>query len=228
VRLSDVGWTDVTATTATLTVLLKSLGYLPQTTVLSVPVTYASMKNKDIDAFLGDWMPTQEGDIRPFLTDGSVEVLGPNLTGAKYTLAVPAYTHEAGLRSFADIERYAAPLHGSIYGIEPGNDGNRLVLGMLRQNLFGLGGFKLVESSEQGMLAQVERATSRNEDVVFLGWAPHPMNSKFKISYLSGGDDVFGPKTSAPPERYFMSNFVFIGWGSQPRKTMYCLAFTAR
>src|ERR1700748_3196087 len=63
VRLSDVGWTDVTSTTATFSVLLRRLGYDPQTTVLSVPVTYASMKNKDIDVFLGDWMPTQEGDI---------------------------------------------------------------------------------------------------------------------------------------------------------------------
>jgi len=45
-----------------------------------------------------------------------------------------------------------------IYGIEPGNDGNRLILRMVQQNLFGLGDFRLVESSEQGMLAEVERA----------------------------------------------------------------------
>ena len=43
-------------------------------------------------------------------------------------------------------------------GIEPGNDGNRLVLSLIQQNLFGLGTFTLVESSEQGMLAQVDRA----------------------------------------------------------------------
>src|SRR5438309_4805440 len=45
VRLSDVGWTDVTATTAVFSVLLRDLGYQPQVTVLSVPVTFASMKN---------------------------------------------------------------------------------------------------------------------------------------------------------------------------------------
>jgi hypothetical protein len=28
---------------------------------------------------------------------------------------------------------------------------------------------------------------------VFLGWAPHPMNVNFKIQYLTGGDDSFGP-----------------------------------
>ena len=43
------------------------------------------------------------------------------------------------------------------------------------------------------MLAEVQRATSHKEDVVFLGWAPHPMNVNFKIQYLTGGDDSFGP-----------------------------------
>lgn len=28
---------------------------------------------------------------------------------------------------------------------------------------------------------------------MFLGWEPHPMNSRFKMKYLEGGDDVFGP-----------------------------------
>ena len=193
VRLSDVGWTDVTATTALFSVLLERLGYQPQVTVLAVPVTFASMKNKDIDVFLGNWMPTQEGDSRAYVADGSIEVLGPNLTGAKYTLAVPAYTYDAGLKSFADIQRFAPQLKNSIYGIEAGNDGNRLILSMLKQNLFGLGEFKLIESSEQGMLAEVERAFREHAPIVFLGWDPHPMNMRFDLKYLSGGDSVFGP-----------------------------------
>jgi len=193
VRLSDVGWTDVTATTATFGVLLRELGYQPQITVLSVPVTFASMKNKDIDVFLGNWMPTQEGDIKDYLKDGSVEVIGANLNGAKYTLAVPAYTYALGLHDFADIQRFGPQLKYSIYGLEPGNDGDRLVLGMIKQNMFGLGNFKLVESSEQGMLAEVERAGRTQSPIVFLAWDPHPMNMRFDIRYLSGGDAVFGP-----------------------------------
>ena len=105
----------------------------------------------------------------------------PTCVGAKYTLAVPAYAYEAGLKSFADIERFAPQLNASIYGIEPGNDGNRLVLSMIKQNLFGLGGFKLVESSEQGMLAEVERAIHARQPIVFLAWDPHPMNMRFDL-----------------------------------------------
>jgi glycine betaine/proline transport system substrate-binding protein len=192
VRFSDVGWTDVTATTALTAQLLRTIGYTPSITVLSVPVTFASMQNKDVDVFLGDWMPAQEADRAPYLADGSVVVVGPNLEGAKYTLAVPAYTYAAGLRDFADIKKFGPALNKEIYGIEAGNDGNRLVLKMLKQDSLGLGDFKLVESSEQGMLAQVERSVRNKEPIVFLAWEPHPMNMRFDLKYLEGGDSIFG------------------------------------
>jgi len=193
VRFSDVGWTDITATTALATTVLEGLGYETDVKVLSVPVTYASLKNKDIDVFLGNWMPTMEADIAPYRDDNSVETVRANLEGAKYTLAVPKYTYEAGLKSFADIAKFKDQLDGKIYGIEPGNDGNRLILGMLEKGTFEIKDFELVESSEQGMLAQVQRAVDRKEPIVFLGWEPHPMNANIEMAYLEGGDDVFGP-----------------------------------
>ncbi len=79
------------------------------------------------------------------------------------------------------------------YGIEPGNDGNRLIQDMIDKNAFELEGFEVVESSEAGMLAQATRASERGEPVVFLGWEPHPMNANIEMSYLEGGDDFFGP-----------------------------------
>jgi glycine betaine/proline transport system substrate-binding protein len=193
VRFSDVGWTDVTATTALVAQLLRSIGYDPSITVLSVPVTFASLRNKDIDVFLGNWMPAQEADRSQYLADGSVVVIRANLEGAKYTLAVPSYAYDAGLKDFKDIHRFGAQLNHSVYGIEPGNDGNRLVLKMLKQDEFALSDFKLVESSEQGELAQVERAYRAKQPIVFLAWEPHPMNMRFDLKYLEGGDDVFGP-----------------------------------
>ncbi len=193
VRFSDVGWTDITATTAATSVVLQALGYQPEVQLLSVPVTYTSLKNKDIDVFLGNWMPTMTADIDPYLKDGSVEQLRVNLKGAKYTLAVPKYVADGGLKDFADIAKFKDQLNGKIYGIEPGNDGNRLIQDMIDTDAFGLKGFEVVESSEQGMLAEVARSTRSNGWIVFLGWEPHPMNSNFDLAYLSGGDDYFGP-----------------------------------
>lgn len=193
VRFSDVGWTDITATTAVASVVLQGLGYETRADILSVPVTYQSLKNGDIDVFLGNWMPTMEADIAPFKADGSVEVVRANLEGAKYTLAVPKYLADEGLKDFADIAKFKEQLDGQIYGIEPGNDGNRLIQTMIDEGKFDLAGFEVVESSEQGMLAEVQRAARGNKPIVFLGWEPHPMNTNFELAYLTGGDEVFGP-----------------------------------
>ncbi|KAB0679853.1 choline ABC transporter substrate-binding protein [Aureimonas leprariae] len=193
VRLSDVGWTDITATTATASTVLKALGYEPDVKILSVPVTFASLANNDLDVFLGNWMPTQTGDIQKYTDNGSIERINTNLEGAKYTLAVPQYLYDEGLKDFADIEKFRDKLGGKIYGIEPGNDGNSQIIKMIKDNDFGTKDFEIVESSEQGMLAQVARATRSEKPIVFLGWAPHPMNTNFKLAYLSGGDKYFGP-----------------------------------
>ena len=193
VRFSDVGWTDITATTGLASVVLQGLGYQTRADILSVPVTYQSLANGDIDVFLGNWMPTMEADVAPFREAGTVEVVRANLEGAKYTLAVPTYVADQGLKDFADIAQFKDPLGARIYGIEPGNDGNRLIQDMIDQDQFGLGGFQLVESSEQGMLAEVARAARSEKPIVFLGWEPHPMNTNFELTYLTGGDEVFGP-----------------------------------
>lgn len=193
VRLADIGWTDIQATTALTSLVLEGLGYEPETSILSIPITYASMKSGDIDVFLGDWEPSLSADRQPYLDDGSVKVIGVNLEGAKYTLAAPSYLAEQGLTDFADIADFAEELEGKIYGIEPGNDGNRIIQTLIDEDRFGLGDFELVESSEQGMLAQVARFEDDEEPIVFLAWAPHPMNAQFDITYLSGGDDWFGP-----------------------------------
>lgn len=193
VTFSDVGWTDITATTAATSTVLTALGYKTDTRVLSVPVTYISLQEGDIDIFLGNWMPTMEADIKPYREKGTVETVRANLKGAKYTLATNEAGAKLGITDFAAIAKQSDALKGAIYGIEPGNDGNRLIMDMIEKDAFGLRDFKLRESSEQGMLSQVERLTKRDQPIVFLGWEPHPMNANFKLTYLAGGDDFFGP-----------------------------------
>ena len=198
VRFAEIGWADIAATTGVAMVLTEGLGYTPRKIMASVPIAFTGVKNKQIDVFLGYWAPSMDAVIEPFTKDNGVKVLAtPNLEGAKYTLAVPTYASEAGLKSFQDIAKFKDQLGGKIYGIEPGNDGNLLIDKMIKGDQFGLGDFRMVESSEAGMLVQVQRAVKKKEPVVFLGWAPHPMNTQFDITYLAGGDDVFGPDYGA-------------------------------
>lgn len=199
VRFSNVGWTDIAATTATTSLVLQGLGYQTETQMLSIPVTLRSLANKDIDVFLGDWTPSMDQDIAPYTKAGTVDTIQTNLTGAKFTLAVPQYVYDAGVHSIADLTQFADKFQHQIYAIEPGNSGNELIWDMLNDNAYQLkeANFTVNESSEAGMLSQLKRAVQRKQWIVFLGWAPHPMNSNFDIQYLRGGEKYFGPNMGA-------------------------------
>lgn len=193
VVISDVGWTDITATTALTTTVLDAIGYETDVKVLALPITFASLATGQVDVFLGNWMPTMQTELAPYIESKTIDTVRANLVGAKYTLATNAAGAELGIRDFGDLAKFQKELGGKIYAIEPGNDGNRTLLGMVADDLFGTGTFEIVESSEQGMLAQVARAERQSKPVVFLGWEPHPMNANFTLTYLTGGDELFGP-----------------------------------
>ena len=192
-RFSDVGWTDITATTAMASEILGSLGYKPDVAVLSVAITFKALENGDRDIFLGNWMPLQEPSQAPLVKAGKVEVAATNLTGARIGFATSKAAFDAGLKTYGDIAKFKDQLGGKIYGIEAGSGANATISKMIADNSFGLGGFSLVESSEQAMLSQVGQSIRQKQPVVFFGWRPHPMNVNLPIAYLENGNDVFGP-----------------------------------
>jgi len=193
VRMAEVGWTDIQATTGVASTVLDALGYDADVKDTSVPLTFIGLEQGDLDVFLGLWMPSMAGMVEERLDNGSIDQVRANLEGAKYTLVVPQYAADAGVVDLADLDAHKEQFGGKIYGIEPGNDGNKLIQDMIDADAFGLGDWQLIESSEAGMLLQASGAWKSKEWIVFLGWAPHPMNTKMDITYLTGGDDYFGP-----------------------------------
>lgn len=192
VRMSDPGWTDITSTNAILGNLLEPLGYQQDVDDLGVPITFQALQNSQIDAFLGNWMPAQQAMVEPLVASGSLKVLTDNLSGIRFTLAVPNYVAEAGVKSMADVAANADKFDHEIYGIESGAAANQNIDKMIADPEFGLDGWSLVESSEQAMLSQVDRASRSGKWIVFLAWEPHPMNVKFPLTYLAGADKYFG------------------------------------
>lgn len=95
------------------------------------------------------------------------------------------------MKTYDDLAAHFDQFGGKIYGIESGS--NQPLLDMIAANRHGLGKWEVVESSEAGMLTQVQRAIERKDWVAFLGWEPHPMNLNFKMAYLGGGDVEYGP-----------------------------------
>ncbi|PQP03677.1 choline ABC transporter substrate-binding protein [Pseudomonas frederiksbergensis] len=196
VKMADPGWSDIAATNAITGFLLDGMGYKAKVDTLAVPITFGGLKDGQVDVFLGNWMPAQQGFYDKFVASGDVTQLAKNLDGTEFTLAVPDYVWDAGVHNFNDLNKYAE-LHPKevdkkIYGIGSGAPANISLQEIIKKNDFDMGQWKLVESSEQAMLAEVSRAVKKQKFVTFLGWTPHPMNVQLKMHYLKGGEKYFG------------------------------------
>jgi glycine betaine/proline transport system substrate-binding protein len=192
VKMADPGWSDIAATNAITGFLLDGMGYKAKVDTLAVPITYGGLKDGQVDVFLGNWMPAQQGFYDKFVATGDVTQLSKNLDGTEFTLAVPDYVWDAGVHNFADLNKFADKFDKKIYGIGSGAPANASLQEIIKKNDFDMGQWKLVESSEQAMLAEVSRAVKKQKFVTFLGWTPHPMNVQLKMRYLKGGEKYFG------------------------------------
>lgn len=192
-RASDVGWADNTAINALAFTVLEPLGYKVDVKILSTPVTAKSLSTGDIDLFLDQWSPASLGIYEPYFKAKTIEVVRTNLKGAKYTFATTKKAYDEGLKHIKDLPKFKDKLGGKVYGIEPGNEGNEHFRRAFAK--YGVEGFTVVESSEAGMLTQVDR--NKDGYVVFLGWAPHWMGFLYQMEYLDGGDEWFGKNGGA-------------------------------
>jgi len=193
ITVASVSWTGVTIKSEIAVSVLESLGYKAENKAFSVPITYTALANGDADVFFGNWMPSMANIADKFFESGKVIKYVANMPGAKYTLATPTFCANAGLKDFSDIVKFGDKLDWKIHGIEAGNDGNLIIQDMIDKDMFGLGKFELIASSEVAMLAQAQAYAKNGKYIVFLGWAPHSMNERIDMTYLTGStDQTFG------------------------------------
>ena len=66
---------------------------------------------------------------------------------------------------------------------------------MIENDTYGLGDWKIVESSTNGMLSEVESRLDEGQWVAFTGWEPHWMNNKFDMCLLEDPEEAWGGKS---------------------------------
>ncbi|KXS43954.1 MAG: ABC-type proline/glycine betaine transport system, periplasmic component [Candidatus Frackibacter sp. T328-2] len=212
VTFGHVNWPGVTVKTEVAKQVLEALGYKVKKKALTQTVLFEGMKNDEIDAFLGNWMPTMKVNFKPYNEEGVIENVTVNLEKALYQTAVPKYVWEAGVKSMADLNKYADKFDRKIVGIEPGNDGNQIIQNAIENNNYNLKDWELVSGSTAAMLSAVGKATKTKEWIAFNGWKPHWMNVKYDIKYLDDPEGIWGGNdkvyTAARPElKKEMPNF---------------------
>ena len=170
IHMADVGWTDNTAQNGLFNVVVSALGYKTKIDVLDLPVILEGLKGKKLDLFLDNWLPSNEEGTKPYRDAHTIEELPPDLTDAPYGPVVPNYVADAGVKDIKDLGPNAAKFDGKFYGIEPGNDGNKIVQKAIDDPASNMKGYKLIESSEQGMLAQAQKAMAKMPITYLTGW----------------------------------------------------------
>ncbi|MDP4504932.1 ABC transporter substrate-binding protein [Nonomuraea turcica] len=184
-RFVQQPWSDLVVETKIATQVLDRLGYQTSAQEVSVPLAGQALSTGQADAYLGNWWPSQQSVFGKLLDDKKVEVAGTLLTGTEYAPAVPGYvTEKLGVRSLADLDKHADAFGRQILGIEPGTPGNKIISDAIAKDAYGLGDWKLVQSSTEAMLAEVTRRAAKQQPAVFLGWSPHWMVPEFKLNFL--------------------------------------------
>lgn len=184
VRFGVQPWPGVTVKTEVATQLLEAAGYPTEQMQLNTPLTLNGLSEGDLEAGFGGWYPVSSSMIDPLVQEGEIIRLTANLSEALSGVAVPTYVRDAGVESMSDLHRHADEFDRKIYGIESGSTWNTGVKEAIDENRHNLGDWEVVSSGTTAMLAQVGRATEREEWIAFYGWKPHWMNITYDLYYL--------------------------------------------
>jgi glycine betaine/proline transport system substrate-binding protein len=185
--LGYIDWDENVAVSSLTKVLLEEdLGYhveLQRSNVAVLKQVYRGVAEGDLDAFQDVWIPNQSAYLSE--VDDDVVHLDPWFEGqTAQGIAVPYYMD---IRSLSELDQAGTDM---IIGIEPGS----AVQPQIEDKV--IPGYdpdmKLVEGSTPAMLSALETAYKSREPIVFYGWSPHWMNTKYNFRYLKDPKDLQG------------------------------------
>jgi glycine betaine/proline transport system substrate-binding protein len=185
--LGYIDWDENMAVSSLTKVLLEEkFGYeveLQRSDEAVLEQVYSGVAEGELDAFQDVWIPNQKEYLSEVEDD--VEHLDPWFEGkTEQGMAVPYYMD---VRSLSKLDHAGTDI---IYGIEPGS----AVMPQIEDKV--IPGYQLhmnlVESSTSAMLSELDNAYTRREPIVFFGWSPHWMNTRYDIRYLKDPRDLQG------------------------------------
>ena len=195
INFGTVDWPEAIAKTNVASTVVDALGYETDISEVSVPLVFQGLETGDLDVFVEAWFPTMQTNMDE-IDQESVTSAATNLPEATFSVAVNREACDAGVTSHEDLDQFADRFEAggtpTIYGIEPGNDGNQVVIDMIENDTYGLGDWEIVESSTNGMLSEVESRVDEGEWVAFTGWEPHWMNNRFDMCLLEDPEEAWG------------------------------------
>jgi len=188
VELVYVQWARAVAITNVAGVILQDLGYTVKTNSVANAAMWASVASGDADALLCAWLPNTHKELYAKYRNDVVDV-GHNYNGAKLGLVVPSYVP---YNTIAELSAHAAQFDNKIIGIDPGAGEMIETEKAVKNNVEGLGKFKVVEGSGPAMTAALGAAIKDKQPIVVTGWKPHWMFGRWDLKILKDNAGIYG------------------------------------
>ncbi|ABR53968.1 Substrate-binding region of ABC-type glycine betaine transport system [Methanococcus vannielii SB] len=182
-------WPGVTVKSNVVKVILEEKGYAVKLNSLDAGLVYAKLAEGELDVLLAGWLPATHENYWNQYGD-QLDKVNVNVEKTALGLAVPRHTYESGIQSITDLKGNGKIFNSRIVGIEPGagimsNTENAI-------EIYGLENYELKSSSTPAMMAELERAFNRNENIIVTVWEPHSVFFRFDIVMLDDPERVYG------------------------------------
>lgn len=191
VRIGWVNWSD-TEITAKLaqTALEDQLKQPVKMVQADIGIQFQALANGNIDLIPMVWLPNTHKGYWDKYKD-QLEDLGVLYQG-RIGWAVPDSVPASEVSTVEDLNKpeVREKLGSRILTSEAGNGQYKLSLQAIDD--YKLTGYKLIASSETGMLTEMDRGLRRGQWSVINAWNPHWMFSRWKLRYLDDPKGLFG------------------------------------
>ncbi|TYB30633.1 MAG: glycine/betaine ABC transporter substrate-binding protein [Candidatus Mcinerneyibacterium aminivorans] len=187
--IAEANWPGIRAKTAAAKILLTKIGYPVSTKFVNDVVAHNGVAEDQIDIYMGSWMPTRK-DTMEKIKD-KVEIAATNTDNCLYIMGVPKYVWDQGVKTFADLEKYKDKFDKKMYVGPSGWAADKIMQKAIDNNVYNLGDWEVVNSTQGATLAQVTKSIREKEWICFVAWKPHWMNYMFDIKYLKDPEKLW-------------------------------------
>ena len=191
IRIGWVNWSDTEITVKLATLVLEDQLKQPVKLVMAdIGIQFQALANGNIDLIPMVWLPSTHKAFYDKYKD-RLEDLGVLYEG-RIGMAVPTSIPISEIASVEDLNKpgIREKLDGKILTSEVGNGQYKLTVKAI--DAYKLDGYKLVASSETGMLNELDRNLKRDKWSLINAWSPHWMFAKWPLRYLDDPKQVFG------------------------------------
>lgn len=189
------GWEDTVGVTMLWQELLAEQDIKMNVEDLDLAAGFAAVAKGDIDGHINTWLPVGHASFVEKYKDDLVKLdeNGGYYDNDKFLIAVPDY---APADSIQDLVDNADQFGNEIIGIEPGSGLMTATPGMVAE-YGGTDSLKVIEGSTAAMMASLEAAIAKKENVAVTLWSPHWAFAKMPIKALEDPKGAYGKPDSS-------------------------------